>query len=48
MATVGGGMLPLPLIWIPATLSAKFRDRERDLTWVLPGADDPTALVVVT
>ena len=30
------------------TLSAKFRERDRDLTWVLVGADEPTALVVVT
>ena len=32
---------------MPATLSAKFRDKERDLT-ALPGADDPTALVALT
>ena len=33
---------------MPATLSAKFRDSERDLTWALPAADDPTALVALT
>jgi hypothetical protein len=43
---VGGGTDPL--ICMPATLSARLRDRERERTWALPGAVAPTALVVVT
>jgi hypothetical protein len=38
----------VPLTCKPETLSAKFRDKERDLACEMPGAVDPTALVVVT
>lgn len=43
---VGGGTDPL--ICIPATLSAKLRDKERERTCDRPGAEEPTALVVLT
>lgn len=50
LGTAEGVAGVIPLTDPPATLSARFRESDLDLTWLLPapGAVDPTAVVVVT